>query len=288
MLALAIVLSLFVGVCLGLLGGGGSILTVPILVYVLGVEPHVAVATALVVVGVTAITGTIGHARAGRVRWMTALVFGAAGMVGAYPGGLLARYLSPGTLLGAFALLMFITALAMLRGARAPREGDSTRLPLVMLIVDGLIVGAITGLLGAGGGFLVVPALVLFGRVPMDAAVGTSLVVIVLKSAAALGGHLAHVNLDWRLAAIITTAAVMGSFVGSALVSRVSAARLRRVFAWFVLSMATFMLAQQTPLVLGFAVAKGSLTAMAAGAALVTAVIGVLVERGRPLLPHRT
>lgn len=279
MLLYAALLAVLIGVALGLLGGGGSILTVPILVYVLGLEAHVAVATSLFVVGVTALAASVGHARAGRISLRTALLFGPASMVGAYGGGKLAHRLPGPLLLGAFGLMMLVTSLAMLRGRRKPAAGASTSAGPVLL--RGVLVGAVTGLVGAGGGFLVVPALVLLGGLPMEVAVGTSLLVIAMNSFAALAGHLSHARLDWTVAGIVTAAAVGGSFIGGALASRVSPERLRRAFGWFVLAMAAFMLTQQVPPALGAAMSKKELMQAALGLALFATFVGVLVERRR-------
>ncbi|MCH9702999.1 MAG: sulfite exporter TauE/SafE family protein, partial [Actinomycetia bacterium] len=168
MIALTIGLAVFVGISLGLLGGGGSILTVPLLAYVAGMDAKQAIATSLLVVGVTSAIGAISHARAGRVQWRTGLIFGGAGMAGAYGGGLLARFIPGTVLLTGFAVMMIATAVAMLRG-RKNTEGAASpagaerghHLPIPTIIAEGLVVGLATGLVGAGGGFLVVPALVL-------------------------------------------------------------------------------------------------------------------------------
>lgn len=250
MLVLTLLAAVLVGLALGVLGGGGSILTVPILVYLAGQEPKQAIAMSLFVVGVTSVVGAVSHARAGRVRWRTGLVFGAAGMAGAYGGGRLAE-LVPGTwLLVGFAVMMIATAVAMIRG-----RGDGTparpcaELPVARVIAEGLAVGAVTGLVGAGGGFLVVPALALLGGLPMAVAVGTSLVVIAMKSFAGLAGYLATVHIDWKLAALVTVAAVAGSLIGGRLAGRIPEAVLRKGFGWFVLVMGGFVLAGQLPAV---------------------------------------
>lgn len=246
MLGLTLVLAVFVGVTLGLLGGGGSILTVPLLVYVAGMETKEAIATSLLVVGVTSAVGAISHARAGRVQWRTGLTFGVAGMTGAYAGGRVAEFIPGQWLLIAFALMMMATALAMLR---PQREIDPDRapdhLPTARVLFDGLVVGLVTGLVGAGGGFLVVPALALLGGLPMPVAIGTSLVVIAMKSMAGLGGYLASVTIDWSVAAMVTTAAVLGALIGGRIVDRVPAQTLRGLFGWFVLVMAIFIGAQE-------------------------------------------
>lgn len=241
-MALAAGLALLIGITLGLLGGGGSILAVPVLVYVLELEPKPAIATSLLVVALTSAVALLPHARAGNVRWRTGFVFGVAGMAGAFGGGQLARFLPGELLLTLFAAMMLVTALAMWRGrsAAAPPAVDAHSTSKI--VAEGLAVGLATGLVGAGGGFLVVPALVLLGGLPMASAVGTSLLVIAMKSVAGFLGYASHVAVDYRLALGFSAAAVVGSFLGARLVSVVHPDRLRRGFAIFVLGMAAFML----------------------------------------------
>ena len=255
MIALAVGLAVFVGISLGLLGGGGSILTVPLLAYVAGMEPRQAIATSLFVVGVTSAVGSITHARAGRVRWRVAAVFGAAAMAGAYGGGRLAHYVPGNVLLIAFALIMIAAAVAMLRGRREVGDESAGPLPIAKIVLQGASVGIISGLVGAGGGFLLVPALALLGGLPMPVAVGTSLVVISMQSFAGLAGHLAGESIDWKLAGMVTAAAVVGSVIGGMLTSRVEPATLRKAFGWFVLAMAALVLAEEANIWLGLAVA---------------------------------
>lgn len=254
MLVLGVALAVLVGVALGLLGGGGSILTVPILVYVVKLPAHEAIATSLLVVGTTSAAAVISHARAGRVMWRTGVVFGVAGMVGAFGAGRFAKLIPAGVLLGLFGAMMLVTAVAMLRGrkktAGAP-AGERRELPLAKVLAEGLIVGAVTGLVGAGGGFLVVPALVLLGGLSMEVAVGTSLVVITLKSFAGFVGYLGSTPVQWDVAGYVTAAAVVGSFLGGRLAGRFAPEVLRQGFAWFVVAMATFILGQQVPELLG-------------------------------------
>lgn len=248
-LILVLALSLLIGISLGLLGGGGSILTVPILVYVAGLPAKEAIAGSLFVVGVTSFAGMINHARAGRVRWKHGGLFGVFGMVGAYVGGLIGGRI-PGTiLLVAFALMMLATSFAMIRGRRnppAPHHADG-QLPYMRIAVDGTAVGLVTGLVGAGGGFLVVPALVLLGGMSMPVAVGTSLLVIGMKSFAGLAGYLSSVTLDWGLILSVTGAAVVGSLLGGRLAGKIPENALRKGFGWFVLVMGVFVLSQQGP-----------------------------------------
>lgn len=254
MIALTIALAVLVGVSLGLLGGGGSILTVPLLAYVAGLDAKQAIATSLLVVGVTSAVGAISHARAGHVQWRTGLVFGVAGMAGAYGGGLVARFIPGSVLLIGFAVIMIATAVAMLRGRREVESGQPDRpLPIVKIVLEGLVVGLVTGLVGAGGGFLVVPALALLGGLPMPVAVGTSLVVIAMKSFAGLAGYLSSVQIDWALAGGVTAAALVGALLGARLTSRVNPDALRKAFGWFVLAMSSVILAQEVHPALGAA-----------------------------------
>lgn len=263
MTALAIGLAVFVGIALGLLGGGGSILTVPLLAYVAGMDAKQAIATSLLVVGVTSAVGAISHARAGRVQWRTGLIFGGAGMVGAYAGGLSARFIPGTVLLIGFAVMMVATAIAMLRGRKdVATSGGTARLPVPKIIVEGLVVGLVTGLVGAGGGFLVVPALALLGGLPMPVAVGTSLVVIAMKSFAGLGGYLSSVQIDWTVALAVTGAAVVGALAGARLTAMLNPDSLRKAFGWFVLAMSSVILGQEIHL--GVGIAAAALTAVAA------------------------
>lgn len=267
MLAIALVFACLMGVTLGLLGGGGSILTVPILVYGLGLETKSAIATSLLVVGATSFTCVLQHARAGNVQWRTGLIFGVVAMAGAYSGGQVAAYL-PGTLLLAlFACLMLAASITMLRGKGV---GGSATVPisgltwLIRVAVQGFFVGAFTGLVGAGGGFLVVPALVVLGGVEVRAAIGTSLLVITMNSFAGLAGYLGHVSIDTRIAAMVTGAAIIGSFLGVWLAARTRPAALRVAFGWFVLMMATAMLLAQLPAAIALGLAGALLVGVSA------------------------
>lgn len=284
MITLVLVASVLIGVSLGILGGGGSILTVPILVYLAGMDTKEAIATSLFVVGATSLVGLVPHARAGRVRWRTGLIFGAVSMVGAYGGGRLAEYVPETVLLVAFALMMLATAVAMLRKSRKPKQAKPAHaeLPVRHVIVEGLVVGAVTGLVGSGGGFLVVPALALLGGLPMSVAVGTSLLVIAMKSFSGLAGHLNGVQIDWSLALMVTAAAVVGSLIGSRFAGRIPQDTLRKAFGWFVVVMGVFVLGQQLPR----AIWSGPLTWTAIGLAAATAVAwgAVRVRRPRPAM----
>lgn len=252
-LVLTLLLAVLIGVSLGLLGGGGSILTVPILTYVAGLPPKEAIAASLFVVGTTSAVSAFSHARAGRVRWRTGMIFGAAGMVGAFGGGLLGGYIPGTVLMIAFALMMVATSVAMIRGRKGARAEDPSArdLPTAKIVAEGLAVGLATGLVGAGGGFLVVPALALLGGLPMPVAVGTSLVVIAMKSFAGLAGYLTSVSLDWALVGGVTLAAILGSLLGSRLAGRIPENVLRKGFGIFVLVMGAFVLVQELPGIAG-------------------------------------
>ncbi|MEW5852591.1 MAG: sulfite exporter TauE/SafE family protein [Myxococcota bacterium] len=292
---LGLLLAVGIGVSLGLLGGGGSILTVPILVYVLGLETHHAIAMSLLVVGTTSVTALIPHARGGRVRWKTGALFGLTSMVGAYSAGRVAHYIPPTALLVAFGVMMLVTSVAMMRKKASPPandqvEGTLPQLPVGKIIAEGLAVGAVTGLVGAGGGFLVVPALVLLGRLPMGHAVGTSLLVIAMKSYAAFAGYLSKVEVDWTVALLVTVAAVAGSFVGGGLAGRIAQETLRKVFAWFIVVMSAFILVQEVPRALGMEFSMKTHWPWVLGAVavpLVAAIISMARERPATLARGR-
>lgn len=263
MIALTIALAVGVGISLGLLGGGGSILTVPLLTYVAGLDAKHAIAMSLLVVGVTSSIGAIPHARGGRVRWRVAVLFGVAAMSGAYAGGRLARFIPGTVLLVAFAIVMIIAGIAMLR-ARKDTGPTDRPLPVLKVLALGAGVGVVSGLVGAGGGFLLVPALSLLAGLPMPTAVGTSLVVIAAQSYAGLAGHIATENIDWSLAAMVTAAAVAGALIGGRLIRWVDPSTLRQAFGWLVLLMASLVLAEEVHPAVGALAAALTLGAAAA------------------------
>ena len=246
MSSIGLALSLLIGVSLGFFGGGGSILTVPLLVYVFGLDPKEAIASSLVVVGSASTLGAFRHWRAGNVEVRTGLLFGTAGMAGAYTGGRASAYIDGTLLLLLFAAMMLLTAVGMWRGRREPAGPATGERATGPLLAQGFAVGSFTGLVGAGGGFLIVPALALWARVPMPVAVGTSLLVIVMNTLAGYIGYSGHVEIDYRLVGAVAGIAIAGSFVGARLGRQIDPNSLRRAFAGFVAVMATFILARET------------------------------------------
>src|SRR3990172_1584828 len=231
--ALGLLLSLGIGVSLGFFGGGGAILTVPLLVYVFGLPPKQAIASSLLVVASASGFAALQHGRAGNLRPRVALFFGAAGMAGAYLGARVAAFVAGEVLLLLFAALMGLTALAMWRGRSASAASAAREVSPGRLVLQGLAVGSFTGLVGAGGGFLIVPALVLWAGLPMPAAVGTSLLVIVMNSLAGFAGYGAHVQIDPALVPAGAACAIAGSFAGSRLTRLVHPSSLPRAVAGF-------------------------------------------------------
>ena len=252
-MTLAMGLSLLIGVLLGLLGGGGSILTVPMLVYVLKTDPKTAIVTSLIIVGISSLIALIPHARRHSVCWKSGLMFGLAGTLGAYGGGRLTVFFSSDALMALFGLVTLITGLAMLRPRKTAKPDLEARIggavcplkiPMPKVLFDGFFVGVLTGLVGVGGGFLIVPALTMLVRLPMQAAVGTSLLVIVMNAVAGLMGYAGHVALDLDLTATVTGWSVFGAIIGGVLSTRISTALLRSLFGLCVLSVAGYVLYQ--------------------------------------------
>jgi uncharacterized membrane protein YfcA len=248
MIVLGYALAALVGLSLGLMGGGGSILTVPIFVYVLGYDPKLAIAMSLPVIGVTSLAGATGHWRAGNVHIRTAVTFGVIAMIGAFAGARLALFLSGTLQLALLAVVMLLAAVMMFRSAQRTPSGTAapaaaTRaMPVALLVPVALGVGVLTGLVGIGGGFLVVPALVLLARAPMKQAVGTSLLVIAMNSVSGFAGYAGQVQVPWGFVSIFTAIAVAGILVGTWGTRFVSQRALKQGFALFLIVMGSFML----------------------------------------------
>lgn len=254
-LALTFALALIIGLSLGLLGGGGAILAVPVLTYITGLDPVQAIPSSLLIVGVTSLVSLTMHALKRRVQWRTGVLFGIASMVGAFAGGRIGSSVPSAILMFSFAAVMIAAALAMIRGRREQAgeggnemgENDSDRhLPIIKLLITGLVVGAVSGFVGAGGGFLIVPALALLARLPMTSAVATSLLVIVMQSGSGLVGYVVSTPLDWGLALTIAGVAILGSFLGFWLSSRIPDRGLRKGFGYFVLLIAAIVVVLET------------------------------------------
>jgi uncharacterized protein len=257
---LASPLGFLIGVSLGALGGGGSILAVPVLVFVAGQSAARATSTSLVVVGVASLIGAFGHWRSGRVRVAAGVVFGLVGVAGSLAGSVLNRRLDGHVLLLGFAALILVAAWRILVGcpsctrsgeagaiddqraecAIATRTRTSTPGRLVKIIAAGTAVGFLTGLFGVGGGFVIVPALALVLEFPMGIAIGTSLLVITVNSASALAARLGASTIDWSTTALFTAAAVAGVVLGKQLADRVDPASLQRSFAALLVAVAVY------------------------------------------------
>jgi uncharacterized membrane protein YfcA len=250
--------ALFIGLSLGLLGSGGSILTVPVLVYLLHHESKAAIAESLAIVGGIALSGAIPYSRSRQIDWRNVVFFGVPGMAGTYGGAWLARFL-PGTVqLILFAAVMLFAAWMMFRNSKPATDG--THEPrrshaLWKITLEGLAVGAVTGLVGVGGGFLIVPALVLLGGLSMRVAVGTSLVVIALNSFTGFFKYRAvladlHIPIDWGTVGWFVAIGVFGILLGHWIGTKVNQWVLRRAFAVFLVLMGGFVLSQEVPKVL--------------------------------------
>ena len=245
----ALLFGALVGVLLGLLGGGGSILAVPALVYAVGLDMRQAIPVSLMVIGTASAVGAVPKVRAGHVQWRLAAVFAAAGIPATFAGAALGSHLSQPTLLIGFAAVMVLAGVRILSGdghtgtACEIRDGGiNWRRCAPRSIPAGLLVGFLTGLLGVGGGFLIVPALVLVLGVEMPVAIGTSLLIIVANSAAGFLSHLQGLSIDWAVAGAFAATATAASLVAGHLGTRMNTDRLKRWFAYLVFAVAAFVL----------------------------------------------
>lgn len=251
MLIFGYVLAIAIGVSLGLIGGGGSILALPILKYVMGVETKEAIAMSLAVVGTVSLIGAIPHWRQGNVNFRAAAIFAPTAMVGAFVGARLSGlpWISDTVQLFAFVAVMIAASSMMIRRSRRkpdPRSESDAKAghQTWMIPLEGLGVGILTGFVGVGGGFMILPALVLLGGVPMKEAVGTSLLIIAFNSVTGLAGYLGQVTLDWVMMGWFTLAATVGILVGAQLGKSVDGKQLEKGFGYFVLVVAGFVLFQ--------------------------------------------
>jgi uncharacterized protein len=260
--------SLLIGISLGLIGGGGSILTVPVLVYLFGVNPVLATAYSLFIVGSTSLVGALPKYKQGLVNLKTALIFGVPSIAAVYATRKFLIPLIPDEVFTVggfvvtksilmmilFALLMVFASYSMIvekNGKNSCEEEEKGEAPAEqkfnypLILVEGAVVGILTGLVGAGGGFLIIPALVLLSKLPMKQAVGTSLLIIAAKSLIGFTGDLGHYVMDWKLLGIVTVLAIAGIFIGNRLSHKVSGCKLKKGFGWFVLVMGIYIIIKE-------------------------------------------
>jgi uncharacterized membrane protein YfcA len=235
-LMIALILTIAVGVTLGMLGSGGAIVMLPILVYVADTPPQEAVSMSLAIVGGTSLVGAIMQYRQGNVHRAATISFLATGIVGAFLGSYLTHIVSQQTLMLLFSLLMASVGWAMLRKRKKVNQAQAHhQFSVVKCLSIGAIIGVLTGFLGVGGGFLIVPALVLFIGLEIKKAIGTSMAVVAVNSASGLAGHAREVTINWQLTAQFLIVALIGMQIGTWYASRIPHERLRTMFAWFVI-----------------------------------------------------
>lgn len=250
--------AIIIGVILGLLGGGGSILSIPILVYLFRIEPVLASAYSLFIVGVTSLVGAISKHKENLVNIRTGFLFGIPSVLSIFTtrkwfvpaipeiivqidGFILTKRI---LLLGLFAILMVIASFSLIKEKRDIRPDDS-KTKTVLVIVEGIIIGFLTGLVGAGGGFLIIPALVLLTGLPFKTAVGTSLFIIAINSLMGFLGDLLNHEIAWPFLLTISALAIAGILIGNILHKKISSARLRKSFGWFILAMGLYILTRE-------------------------------------------
>ncbi len=253
--------AILIGISLGLIGGGGSILTVPVLVYILGVNPVLATAYSLFVVGSTSLVGAVTYMKKGLMNYKTAIVFAIPSFIAVF---LTRKFLVPALpdplfsigeflitkssgIMVFFAFIMLFAAYSMIREKKGEDQEDQEKVKFnfPMIALEGSVVGLITGIVGAGGGFLIIPALVLLAKLPMKMAVGTSLLIIAAKSLIGFLGDLSTQTIDWPLLIMFTVLSIVGIFIGSALSKKINERVLKTGFGWFVLLMGIFIITKE-------------------------------------------
>ncbi len=252
--------TILAGATMGLIGGGGSILTVPILVYLLEIPPVLATGYSLFVVGLSALVGSVNYFKLGLVYLKAGTIFAVPAFVGVF---LARKYLVPALpveifnlgnlvvgrdliVMGVFATVMILASVSMIRGGSESEQEGELQFNYPMIALEGLIVGAVTGFVGAGGGFLIIPALVVLAKLPMKQAVGTSLMIIAVKSLFGFLGDLGNQSIEWGFLALFSLLSIIGIYLGTYLSRFVSSAKLKPGFGWFVLIMGLFILAKET------------------------------------------
>lgn len=253
------IMALVIGLTLGLLGGGGSILTVPVLVYMLGLNPVVSTGYSLFIVGLTALFGAFSYYKKNQVDFRTAAVFGVPSIAAVY---LARKVIVPAipdeimvigdflltkdiAIMVLFAVLMIVASYSMIKGGVKQETKNKVHYNYPVILLEGLVVGTLTGLVGAGGGFLIIPALVLLSGLSMKMAVGTSLVIIAVKSLIGFVGDIQNYTIDWVFLLSFAALAVVGIFIGSRLSNKIEGAKLKPAFGWFVLIMGLYILAKE-------------------------------------------
>jgi uncharacterized membrane protein YfcA len=259
MLVSAYLCAVLIGITLGLIGGGGSILTLPVFVYLLKFEPHLATSYSLFVVGVSSLFASFQNARKNLINYKTGLIFAAPALSVVY---LIRKVVLPMVpekmfqigdftvlksvaIMFFFAVVMLLASYSMIKGRKEEVEKKEDKFNYPLILLQGFSVGIVTGLVGAGGGFLIIPALVFFAKLPMKEAVATSLMVISINSLIGFTGDLHHVKIDWQFLLIFSSLSILGIFIGIFLNSKINGASLRKGFGWFVLVMGIFVIFQE-------------------------------------------
>jgi uncharacterized membrane protein YfcA len=254
--------SIFIGISLGLIGGGGSILTVPVLVYLFGVEAVPATAYSLFIVGLTSAVGSFTYFRQNLVNVKTAIIFGIPSIIAVF---MTRAFIVPAIpkevftigefivtknlmMMLLFAILMIAASYSMIKKDKPKASGipEEQKFNYPLILLEGAVVGLLTGLVGAGGGFLIIPALVVLSKLPMKEAVGTSLVIIALKSLIGFFGESSETIIDWNFMLMVSAFAISGIFVGSYLSKKIDGAKLKPAFGWFVLVMGIYIILKET------------------------------------------
>ncbi|MEQ8524860.1 sulfite exporter TauE/SafE family protein [Gracilimonas sp.] len=239
--------ALLIGISLGLLGSGGSILTVPVLIYLVGEPEKLAIAESLGIVAAISFVGSLPYVIKKEVHWISLVFFGIPGMIGTYGGASLSQYISGNTQLMIFAAVMIIAAYMMVREKAKNPTQKTPSIPKWILMIEGLVVGVLTGLVGVGGGFLIIPALVLIGGLSMRVAVGTSLLIITLKSILGFYKYIDVLRLEgfemnWHLIGVFSLIGIAGSFVGNKISQKVPQKQLKTGFGYFLMVMGAYII----------------------------------------------
>jgi len=253
------IMAILIGVTLGLLGGGGSILTVPVLVYLLAIDPILATGYSLFIVGASSVVGAVTYFKKQLVDWKTAMIFGVPSVAAVYAARMFIVPAIPNEILTVgdllitksvatmvlFAVLMIAASVSMIKKSYNKEKTELRKFNYPLILVEGVVVGVLTGLVGAGGGFLIIPALVVLSKLPMKMAVGTSLVIIAAKSLIGFAGDVQNQTIDWTFLLLFSGLAAVGIYIGSKLSEKVKGDKLKPAFGWFVLIMGFYILGKE-------------------------------------------